>query len=47
MSTVLHDAARSTDALRLVDNTDWLKTLAIILVAVDHIGYFFIEDNDW
>lgn len=30
-----------------VDNTDWLKTAAIILVAVDHIGYFFIEDADW
>ena len=30
-----------------VDNTDWLKTAAIILVVVDHIGYFFIEDADW
>ncbi len=30
-----------------VDNTDWLKTAAIILVAVDHIGYFFIEDDQW
>jgi hypothetical protein len=33
--------------LRAVDNTDWLKTVAIILVAVDHTGYFFIEDADW
>jgi len=34
--------------LRLVvDNTDWLKVFAIILVAVDHIGYFFIEDDQW
>jgi TraX protein len=30
-----------------VDNTDWLKTAAIILVSVDHIGYFFIEDAHW
>lgn len=30
-----------------VDNSDWLKTAAIILVVVDHIGYFFIEDADW
>jgi hypothetical protein len=33
--------------LRAVDNTDWLKTAAIILVVVDHTGYFFIEDADW
>jgi hypothetical protein len=30
-----------------IDNIDWLKAAAIILVAVDHIGYFFIEDADW
>ena len=30
-----------------VDNSDWLKTTAIILVVVDHIGYFFIEDDGW
>ena len=30
-----------------VDNTDWLKTAAIILIAVDHFGYFFIENADW
>jgi hypothetical protein len=30
-----------------VDNTDWLKTAAIILVAVDHFGYFFMEDDRW
>jgi hypothetical protein len=28
-----------------VDNTDWLKTSAIILVALDQIGYFFIEND--
>ena len=31
----------------IVDNSDWLKTAAIILVAVDHVGYFFISDADW
>ena len=30
-----------------LDNTDWLKTAAIILVAVEHFGYFFVEDADW
>ena len=34
-------------ATRLIDNTDWLKTVAIILVSIDHFGYFFIEDNQW
>ena len=47
MSTVLHDAARSTDALRPVDNTDWLKTTAIILACVDHFGHFFADDDRW
>jgi len=32
---------------RAVDNTDWLKTAAIILVIIDHTGYFFIEDAAW
>jgi hypothetical protein len=43
----MHNATCSTRAPRAVDNTDWLKTAAIILVAVDHTGYFFIEDADW
>ncbi len=43
----MHDATRSTCTPHAVDNTDWLKTAAIILVAVDHIGYFFIEDAQW
>jgi len=30
-----------------VDNTDWLKAAAIILVSVDHFGYFFIENDQW
>ena len=47
VSTGMHAATRSTRTPRAVDNTDWLKTAAIVLVAVDHIGYFFIEDADW
>jgi hypothetical protein len=34
-------------AYEAVDNTDWLKTVAIILVSIDHIGYFFIADDQW
>lgn len=30
-----------------VDNSDWLKTAAIMMVAVGHTGYFFIDDADW
>jgi non-ribosomal peptide synthetase-like protein len=37
-------SARSTVS---VDTTDWLKTAAIILVLVDHIGYFFIDNDHW
>lgn len=43
----MHDLAYSARAARAVDNTDWLKTAAIILVLVDHTGYFFIEDDQW
>jgi uncharacterized membrane protein len=50
----MHDATRPTNELSLgprsskaVDNTDWLKTVAIILVAVDHFGFFFMEDDAW
>jgi len=31
----------------LVDNSDWLKTAAIMLVVIGHFGYFFLEDPDW
>jgi hypothetical protein len=34
-------------APKAIDNTDWLKTVAIILVSIDHIGYFFIADDQW
>jgi TraX protein len=50
----MHDAIhststshRSSQSSHFVDNTDWLKTAAIILVAVDHFGYFFMEDDRW
>jgi hypothetical protein len=38
---------RTSQTSHFVDNTDWLKTAAIILVAVDHFGYFFMEDDRW
>ena len=44
----MHAGEQTGSASRLfVDNTDWLKTVAIVLVAVDHFGYFFVEDNQW
>jgi hypothetical protein len=39
--------AASVRRTHSVDSTDWLKTFAIILVLVDHIGYFFIENDQW
>ena len=36
-----------TRSPNIVDNTDWLKTAAIILVSIDHFGYFFIDNADW
>ena len=46
----LHSASKSPrnpHALHPVDNTDWLKTAAIVSVLVDHFGYFFTEDDLW
>lgn len=31
----------------VVDHADWLKAAAILMVAVGHTGYFFIEDAAW
>jgi hypothetical protein len=42
-----HEATRSAASPQTVDNTDWLKTAAIILAAVDHFGYFFAENDLW
>src|SRR5262245_27822903 len=30
-----------------VDNTDWLKTAAIIFVSADHLGFFFVDNDLW
>ena len=38
---------RNPHTPRAVDNADWLKTIAIISVALGHIGYFFIENDHW
>ena len=38
---------RSTSNPHAVDNTDWLKTAAIIAVSVGHFGHFFVEDDRW
>ena len=43
----MHDATRSARAPHAVDNADWLKTAAIILVSVGHIGHFFMDDDLW
>ncbi len=40
-------SCRNPQKVHVVDNTDWLKATAIILVAVDHFGYFFMEDDRW
>ena len=39
--------APSTRTPQAIDNTDWLKTAAIMLVLVDHFGYFFMEEDLW
>jgi hypothetical protein len=43
----MHEATRSTSKPQDLDNTDWLKTIAIVAVSVGHIGYFFLEDDQW
>lgn len=47
MSAESHGATRSTRPASAVDNTDWLKTAAIVLVSVGHFGYFFMEEDLW
>src|SRR5271170_5883652 len=50
MDDAIHSTStshRNPQKSHFVDNTDWLKTAAIILVAVDHFGYFFMEDDRW
>jgi hypothetical protein len=49
----MHDTMQLTRATHrnphthVVDNADWLKTAAIISVALGHFGYFFMEDDRW
>src|SRR5215831_2360650 len=43
----MQDTAISKTTPQVVDATDWLKTLAIIATAVGHIGYFFVDNDDW
>ncbi|MGI9373700.1 MAG: TraX family protein, partial [Hyphomicrobiales bacterium] len=38
---------RSHQLTQVIDKTDWLKSAAILFVAIDHYGYFFIENNEW
>ena len=47
MITDKQEVPRSAQARYTVDNTDWLKAVAIVLVAVDHFAYFFVEEADW
>ena len=46
-SAGMHDATRSRTPPRPVDNTDWLKAVAIICVSAGHFGFFFMEDEQW
>ena len=41
------DATRSKSVSPPVDDTDWLKTAAIIFVSIGHFGHFFVEDARW
>ncbi|PHP64726.1 hypothetical protein CSC94_22905 [Zhengella mangrovi] len=43
----METATRTASARPAVDNTDWLKTAAIIFVAIDHFGYYFMESDLW
>ena len=43
----MQDAAIARSTPQVVDATDWLKTVAIIATAVGHIGYFFVDNDDW
>jgi hypothetical protein len=47
LSTDIPDAACPASTPHAVDNTDWLKTAAIVLVLVGHFGHFFVADDRW
>jgi len=42
-----NEAAYSTSTPRGVDSTVWLKTAAIILASIGHIGFYLINDDLW
>ena len=46
VSKGMRNATRSGSS-HAVDNTDWLKTAAIIFVSAGHFGFFFMEDELW
>ena len=46
VSKGMHNATHSGSS-HAVDNTDWLKTAAIIFVSAGHLGFFFMEDELW
>ena len=41
------DTSPGPHTSQVVDDADWLKTVAIVAVAVGHIGFFFIKDDQW
>jgi len=43
----MHEAKRWISLRPPVDNTDWLKTAAIIFVSAGHFGFFFVDDDRW
>jgi peptidoglycan/LPS O-acetylase OafA/YrhL len=50
MNDAMHSTStshRNPHTPHAVDDTDWLKTAAIILVSVDHFGHFFLDDDPW
>ncbi|PYS86725.1 MAG: hypothetical protein DMF62_14965 [Acidobacteria bacterium] len=44
---ILSDTNASQGIARIIDSTDWLKTFAIIMVLVDHTGYFLMDNEAW
>jgi amino acid adenylation domain-containing protein len=43
----MHAVTRAMSPSAPVDNTDWLKAAAIVLVSVDHFGHFFMDNDLW
>ena len=47
VSKGMHDATRSGLLPHAIDNTDWLKTAAIVFVSAGHFGFFFVDNELW